>query len=97
MVWVAEHSVAFAAIVGSVIAAFVSFRTNRRTTRVEQSKVDAEAYDRAQKIYDGAIERLERDNARLQTTVERLEGKTVELEEAMHAVARQDDERIGND
>jgi hypothetical protein len=72
----------------SVLVGWLTYLSSRRatkaTTRVELSKVDAEAYLRAQKIYDGTIEVLRADNERLTKKIASLEAKIDRLEAAIH-------------
>ena len=69
---------------GLGLLAFISAtRAARSTARIEMTKVDAEAWIRAQAIYDGTIEQLRKDNERLTAKIDRLEKKIEQLEAAI--------------
>ena len=75
-----EAGAAGVAIVTAVLTYFAATKANKRAMKTEQIKVDAEAYMRAQKIYDSTIAQLRTDNERLTTKVDRLEAQIDRLE-----------------
>lgn len=56
----------------AAIAAVASIRATRTTREVEQTKLDASAFDRAKAAYEGALGQLERQVERLRGEVDRL-------------------------
>lgn len=71
--------------IGLGALAFVqATRANRSAAEVERIKVEAEAYSRAQKIYDNMVARLREDNERLIDKIAQLEIKIDRLEHALH-------------
>lgn len=64
-----------------VLAYLSAARARRVTDQIERIKVDAAAYERAQHIYDSAIEHLSAENARLIGVVAKLEHKVELLED----------------
>lgn len=68
--------IAVIALAGTVVTGAFTYKTSRATTRVEESKVDAAAYDRAKQIYESALklleEQLEKVRAQLDTVTTQL-------------------------
>jgi predicted RNase H-like nuclease (RuvC/YqgF family) len=75
-----EVGAAGIAVFTAVLTYFAASKANKRTMKTEQIRVDAEAYTRAQKIYDGTIAQLRADNERLTAKVDRLEAQVERLE-----------------
>lgn len=80
-----EIIVALGSLGMSAVAFIAATRAQTKSHRLEQVKVDAEAYERAQHIYDSTIEQLRKDNERLADKVVKLETKIEKLESALHA------------
>ena len=66
---------AIVAGVAAVVAAFLTYRASSQTNRISATKVDSEAYDRAQVIWDKALEHSDREISKLREYVERLEAQ----------------------
>lgn len=67
-----------AAVIGgvaAVIAAFLTYRSSSQANRISAAKVDSEAYDRAQAIWERALTHSEREIETLRKHVERLEAQ----------------------
>lgn len=64
---------AVAAAVVAIVSGALTYRASAQANRISAVKVDAEAYDRAQKIYQGGLEESERQVAALRAQIERLE------------------------
>lgn len=68
--------IALIALIGTAGSSAFTYRTSRATTAVEQSKVDAAAFERAKAIYESALttleEQLERMRIRLDTVTSQL-------------------------
>lgn len=82
---------AFAALVGSFLTYRSSTKANRATAENEGKKVDAEAFDRAQRIYkesiaelEAHVDRLEKRCGEIQTLLEQTQEENVELKAAMN-------------
>jgi cell division protein FtsB len=69
-----------ATVLAAVLTHYGAIRANRTTNTVTRVTVEAEAYARAQKIYDGTVDQLQKENARLVSVVERLEARIAVLE-----------------
>lgn len=71
-----EMWIALIALVGSIVGGILTWRQSKATTRVEQNKVDAAAYERAKAIYESALntleEQLDRLRIRLDTVTDQL-------------------------
>jgi predicted RNase H-like nuclease (RuvC/YqgF family) len=78
-----EVGAAGVAIVTAVLTYFAATKANRRAMKVEQIRVDAEAYKRAQEIYDSVVAQLRTDNDRLTAKVDRLETQIERLEDTL--------------
>jgi uncharacterized protein HemX len=72
---VAAIIVAALALIGAVGTAWIAHRSAQKTAKqaadIEAQKVDAEAYERAQKINADIVGSLEKELARLRTAVQR--------------------------
>jgi septal ring factor EnvC (AmiA/AmiB activator) len=78
-----QAGIAVGSFVLSVFAFFAANRAQGRTQRLEQVRVDAEAYLRAQEIYDRTIAQLRKQNEQLIAQVDRLEQQVAKLEHAI--------------
>lgn len=71
-----EMWIALIAMAGTIVTGVITYRTSRATTHVEETKVDAAAYDRAKTIYESALklleEQLEKVRAQLTTVTVQL-------------------------
>lgn len=56
----------------SLLAVWVTYVSSRRSARVERTKVDADAYTRANEITDGLIDKLQSEVNRLNIQVAEL-------------------------
>lgn len=83
-----EIAVALGSLGLSVVAFFAATRAQGRTQRLEQVKVDAEAYTRAQSIYDKSIDQLSKRNEELAAEVKECKTRIEELERALRLVGR---------
>lgn len=83
-----EIAVAIGSFGLSVIAFFAATRAQGRTQRLEQVKVDAEAYTRAQSIYDKSIDQLSKRNEELAHEVKDCKTRIEELERALRLIGR---------
>lgn len=79
-----DISVAFIALLLSSLAFVSATRAARATQRAEASKVDAEAYERASRIYDQALEQLRRQNVDQEEQIRRLTQQVALLERTLH-------------
>jgi hypothetical protein len=86
-----DVAIAFAALVLSVIAFVSATRTARAGREAEEArseelshKVDAEAYMRAQVIYDRALAQLRKQNEQQELQMDRLVRRIASLEQALH-------------
>jgi len=68
----AEVWIAIVACVGAVVSAAFTASASRRSARVEASKVDAAAYDRAKLIYESALQTLEEQSVKLRERMAEL-------------------------
>jgi len=64
--------IAVIALVGTVVTGAYSARNARAAARVEQNKVDAEAYARAKGIYEAALDQAEEQLVRIRTQLDRV-------------------------
>lgn len=64
---------AIGAIVVAVVSAILTYRSSSQANRTAEQKVDAEAYDRAQGIWERALDQSDKQIERLRQQVERLE------------------------
>ncbi len=71
-----ELGIALIAGAVSLASAGFTYRSNRATSRVEETKVDAAAFDRARAIYEGALSRMDGEIAH---QAERLRSQGQEL------------------
>ncbi len=78
-----EAAVALGSFGLSVLAFFAANRAQHRTQYLEKIRVDAEAYTRAQEIYDKTIDQLRKQNDQLIAQVDRLEHQVARLESAI--------------
>lgn len=69
------------ALAGTIVTGAFSARNARATARVEQSKVDADAYNRAKAIYESALDTVE----------EQLERVRAQLDRVTHELAQEQD------
>lgn len=83
-----EIAVAIGSFGLSVVAFLAATRAQSKSQRLEQVKVDAEAYTRAQSIYDKSIEQLSKRNEELATEVKECKTRIEELERALRLVGR---------
>ena len=83
-----EIAVAIGSFGLSVIAFFAATRAQGKTQRLEQVKVDAEAYSRAQSIYDKSIDQLSKRNEELAAQVKECQSRIEGLEKALRLVGR---------
>ena len=92
------------ASVGAVAVAIVSARgsakanqattderleSNRSTTELERTKIDAAAYERAGAIYERTLEQLDKQIERMQREIDRLSGKLERVEIEREELSRQ--------
>lgn len=87
----ADVSIGMASVLLSVLAFLAAGRaaktardTEEMRMRSEQRSVDAEAYHRAQIIYDNALDQLRRQNTDQEATIIRLSRRVTALERALH-------------
>jgi TolA-binding protein len=78
-----EVAIAGGSFLLSVLAWYAATRANNQTNRLEQLKVSADAYDKAQIIYDRAIAQLSRQNEQLENQLSRCESRIDQLEQAL--------------
>ena len=83
-----EIAVALGSLGLSVVAFFAATRAQGKTQRLEQVKVDAEAYIRAQSIYDKSIEQLSKRNDELYAEVKECKTRIAELERALRLIGQ---------
>lgn len=67
----------------SVLAWVGATRARTQTNRLETIKVNADAYDKAQIIYDKAIAHLSKQNEQLEEQLSRCEARVDQLEQAL--------------
>ncbi len=58
--------------VAALGAAFLTYRASSQANRINSTKVDAEAYDRAQVLWEKALAQAESQTDRLRSQVDRL-------------------------
>lgn len=76
------------AVIAAIFASIVSFIAARRSHKLETTKVDLAAYDRAKEFTDGLIEALRKEVERLNQQVDRMR-KEIEQEEQENQLLRQ--------
>lgn len=64
---------AIVAGIAAIIGAILTYRASSQSNRISATKVDNEAYDRAQVIWDKALAHSDREIGKLREYVERLE------------------------
>ena len=82
MTWI-EGGIAVGSFLLSVLAWYAATRARSQSNRLEQIKVSADAYDKAQVIYDKAIAQLSRQNEQLEDQLSRCESRIDQLERAL--------------
>ncbi len=75
------------AVVAAIFASVVSFISARRSHKLEATKVDVAAYDRAKEFTDGLIEALRTEVERLNQQVDRMR-RDLEAEEQENQLLR---------
>lgn len=76
-----EIIVALGSLGLSIVAFIAATRAQGKTQRLEQVKVDAEAYTRAQSIYDKSFDQLSRRNDQLCEQLKECEARVERLEQ----------------
>lgn len=69
------NSAAIVAGIAAVLSTILSFFISRRSTRVEESKVDQAAYEKALKYYDQTLDRQNQDLSRVYTQLDRVQSE----------------------
>lgn len=67
-----EMWIGLIALAGTIVTGAFSARNARATARVEQHKVDAEAFARAKGIYEAALDTVEEQLERVRTQLDRV-------------------------
>jgi cell division protein FtsB len=84
-----EAVLAAAIPIGSLLLSMVAWwgsnRARIQANRLETIKVNADAYEQAQGIYDKAIDQLTERNEQLERQVDRCEARIDQLEQALRA------------
>ncbi|MBO4272373.1 hypothetical protein [Microbispora triticiradicis] len=84
-----EIWVAAIACVGSLGAAGFSARSANRSTKVEESKVDAEAYQRAKAVYESALDTMEEQLKQVRERLDVVTNQLTQEQDASIALRRQ--------
>lgn len=91
-----ETILAIVGIVGAVVSATFTYLSNNKVAKTQDKKVDAEAFDRAQKLYasalddfDAQLRRLRAENLELLQANQRLQKQISELETLVIKMRRQ--------
>lgn len=72
----------------AIISAALTYRASSQANRVNSTKVDAEAYDRAQNIYKSGLAEYERQMGLMREQVDRLERQVQEEREVTEKLRR---------
>lgn len=80
--------IALVAGLASVAGAFVAYRASSQANLVNKQKVDSEAFDRSQQMYERMLSTQDKELTRLQGQVDRLNSH---LDRTNEAVAREKD------
>ncbi|MEV4096982.1 hypothetical protein [Streptosporangium saharense] len=80
---------AIVACVGALGSAAFTASASRRAARVEDSKVDAAAYDRAKQIYESALQTLEEQLTRLRERMAELNDQLAREQDTSAAMRTQ--------
>lgn len=84
-----EMWIALIAMAGTIVTGVITYRTSRATTHVEQTKVDAAAYDRARLIYEGALTTLEEQLAGVRSQLNSVSAQLAQEQDTSAGLRRQ--------